>query len=112
MVLRQRIVKPAHLQQQLRVGVVRVGVVGNQFDVLFEGLLGIRIVFLLPVGIAENVVGGGVAGGEFGRLLVVLDGLIEFLLAKIVVGQGELRALVIRVGGHKFFERVFLFGHV
>ena len=38
-ILRDRIVKPAHLQKQFRVRVVRIGIVGNQLDVFLERLL-------------------------------------------------------------------------
>src|SRR5271166_4897021 len=89
-ILDKGIVESAHLQQQFRIGVVWVGIVGNQLDVFLECLLGVGKVSLLPVGVPENVVGRGIAGGQFGRLLVVLDGRPRFLLAKIVVSQAEL----------------------
>ena len=56
-ILNDRFVEPSHLQQQFGVGIVGIGIVRNQFDVFLEGLLGVGVVTLLPVGIAENVIG-------------------------------------------------------
>ena len=111
-ILRDGVIELSLLQQHLGVGVVRVGIVGNQFDVFLEGLAGAGVVALLPVGIAENVVRRGVIWGQFGGLLSVLNGLRHILLAKIIVAHSELRALITWICGNQLIEIVLLLGGV
>src|SRR5437867_2479426 len=108
-VLGDRVLEPAHFQQELGIGVVGIGVVGNQLDVLPEGLLRVLIVPLLAVRVTKNVVGGRVVGSEFGSFFVVRNRLLILLLTKVVIAEIETRALVIGVGGHESIEILLLF---
>ena len=109
-VLDDRVVEPAHLQKQLGVRIVGVGVLRDQLDVLLERLFGVRVVAVLPVGVAQEVVGGRVGRVDLGGLLVVLDRLRVLLLAEVVAGQIEMRPLVVRVRRDELIE-VFLLLH-
>ena len=86
-VLRDGIFKLSHLQQEFRIGVVRIGIIGNQFDIFLKHVLGVRIVSLLAVGIAEDVEGRRVGGSDFGSLLEICNCLGKFLLCKMVVAE-------------------------
>src|SRR6476660_6950511 len=88
-ILRNGIVVPSHLQQQFRVGIVRIGIVRNELNVFLKSLLGVGIVSLLPIGIAEKVECGRIVGSQFGRLFVMFDGLTHLLLAKVIARQRE-----------------------
>ena len=112
LVLRDRVVEPAHLQEKLRVRVVGVRIVGDELDVLLERLLGVREVPVLAVRVAEQVPGGRVARVDLRRLAVVLDRLREILLAEPVARQGKLRPLVARVRGDGVVEVMILLGDV
>src|SRR5205085_8196068 len=85
-----------------------VRVVRDQLDVLLESLLGVREVAVLPVGVAEYVVGGRIVRGQLGRLLVVRDGLCEILLAEVVAAEVEVRALVFGMRGDELVELLLL----
>src|ERR1700686_1380688 len=56
-ILRNRIVKLAHLQKQFPVRVVRVWIVGNELNVFLERLLRVWVINILPVRITEKVIG-------------------------------------------------------
>ena len=106
-VLRDRFVEAAHLEQEFGVGVVGIGIVGNQLDVFLESLLRVRVVALLAVGVSEDVVDRREVGSEFRGFLVVRDGLLVFLLAEVVAAEIEERALIVRIGGNQLVE-IFL----
>src|ERR1043165_8493406 len=55
----------------------------------------------------RNMEGGG--GSEFGGFLVMNDGLVEILLAKVVAAEIEMRALVVRICSHQLLENLLLF---
>ena len=99
-ILRNRVVVPSHLQQQLCIGVIRIWIFGNQFDVFFERLFRVRIVNILPVGVAENVPGGLVFGIQVGGLFVVFDGLRIVLLPEVIATKIKVRPLIVRVGSN------------
>src|SRR5712692_8994532 len=107
-VLGNRVLEPAHFQQEFGIGIVGIRVVGNQFDVLLEGLLRVLIVPLLTVGVTKNVVGGRVVGSEFGGFFVVRNRLLILLLTKVVIAEIETRALVIGVSGDELIEILLL----
>ena len=107
-VLGDRLVEPAHLEEQLGVRVVRVGILRDERDVGLKRLLGVAVVAVLPVGVAEEVVRGGVARVELGGFLVVLDRLREVLLAEVVAAEVEVRPLVVRVRGDEGHEVLLL----
>ena len=108
LILRDRLVELAHLQEQLRIGVVGVRIVRDQLDVLLERLLGVGVVAILSIGVAENVEHRRVARVQLGRLLVVLDRLREILLTEVVPAEIEVGALVVRVRRDELLEIVLL----
>src|SRR3979490_1366459 len=90
-ILCDRVVETAHLEQEFSVGIIRIGIVRDQRDVLLERLLRIRVVPLLTVGVTENVVDRRKVGSNLGGFLVMSDRLLIFLLAKIIVSEIEKR---------------------
>jgi hypothetical protein len=66
-----RLLEAAHLHEQLRVGVVGVGVVRDQLDVLLEGPLRLHVLALEAVRVAHLVVGLRERRVDRGRLLVL-----------------------------------------
>src|SRR5262245_607522 len=108
-ILRNRLIKSAHLQQQLSVRVVRVGIVWNQLGIFLKSLFRTRVVAGLPVRVAKNVEGTGILGLNLSSFLVMLDRFGVFLLAKVITAKREMSALVIRVSGNQLLEVLFLF---
>src|SRR6185369_14225906 len=88
-VLRDRFIKSSHLQQQLRVRIIRVRIVRDQLDVFLERILSVVVILILTIGITENVESGGIVGRELGGAFVVTDGLREILLAEVVTAEIE-----------------------
>src|SRR5688572_6674086 len=99
LILRDRIVKLAHLQEQLRVRVIRIRIVGNQLNVFLERPFGAGVLFVLSVRIAEQVEGRRELWLELSGLFVILNRLRHLLLTKVVTSEGKVRALVIRISG-------------
>src|SRR5215203_3314060 len=100
-VLRNGFIKPSHLQQQLSIRIVRIRIVWNQLDILFERVFGIAVGFILSIRIAENVEGGGIVRRELSRFLVMSDGLREILLAEVITTECEVCTLVVRISSHE-----------
>src|SRR2546423_10000817 len=107
-ILRYGIVKLAHLQKQFRVRVVRVWIVGNEFNIFLERCLGVRVIDILPIGIAEQVERRREGWRQFGRFLVILNRLRKFLLTEIVTTQRKVGALVVRISRNELLEVFFL----
>src|SRR5205085_5565890 len=104
--------KPAHLQQQLGIRIVRVWIVRNQFDVFLERVFSVRILLILSIRVTENVEGSGIVGCDLRRLFIVSDGLIEVLLAKVITAEIEVCTLVVWISSNEFFEDLFLLGRI
>ena len=94
-------------KQQFTVGIVWIRIVGNQFDVFLEGLLSVCVITLLPVGVAENVVGGRIVRGQLRGFLVLLNRLVEVLLTEIVAAEGEVRPFVVWILGNQLVQSSF-----
>ena len=77
------IVEASHLQQQFTIGVVGIGIVGNQHRILLECLFGVGVVSCLPVRVPKHVVCGRVVRRDFCALLEMFNGGGEILLAEL-----------------------------
>ncbi len=108
LVVPDRVLELAHLHQQLGVGVVGVGVVRDQLDVLLEGLLRVRVLAQEAVGVAHLVVGLGERGRDRDRLLVLGDGRGPLLPAEVIAAEQVVSALVRRVGGRELAVELLL----
>ncbi len=91
-----RFVEAPHLHEQLRVGIVRVGIVGNQLDVLLERSLRVRQLVEEPIGVAKLIVGLRERRIDRRRLDEVLDGRLVLLAAEKGVAEQRMRAFVVR----------------
>src|SRR6185503_17418637 len=107
-VLRDCFVKPSHLQQQLRVRVVGVRIVGDEFDVFLERVFSVAVRLVLSIGITENVVSRGIVGGDLGCSFVLRDCVGVFLLTKVIAAEIEVRAFVVWISGDELVENLFL----
>ena len=96
-VVLDRLLEATGLHQQLGVGVVGVGIVGNQLDVAPKGGLGRLEVAQEAMRISHLVVGRRVVGVDLDRALVAGDGLLVLLAAEMEAAEGVVSPLVRRI---------------
>ena len=106
-VLGDGVVEAAHLQKQLGVRIVGIGIVRDQLDVPLERLLGVGELVVLTIGVAHEVVRGRERVVDLGGLLIVLDGLRVVLLAEEVAGEIEVRPLVVGIAARSWSRYCF-----
>ena len=107
-VLGDRVVEAAHLQKQLGIRIVGVGIVRDQLDVPLEGLLGVGELVALTVRIAHEVVRGRERRVDLGGFAIVLEGLRKILLAEVPAGHREIGPLVVGIGREELVEVLLL----
>src|SRR5579863_6584221 len=103
-----RLIELPFLQQKLSIRIVRIGIVGNQQNIFLEGLLGVGILFTLPVRIAKLIVRCGKIRRDFSGLLEMLDRSIQILNREIVSSQRKLSSFIVGVLVDRFFEIILL----
>ena len=107
-----RLVEFSLFQKELRVRVVGIGVTRNQLDVLFEGLLGLRVLPERPVGISKTVVSGRICRSQFRRGFELPGGAGEVLHIIVVIAEEVVCPFVLWTRGNQFIQELFPFRHI